>query len=808
MAEEIKNTDRLQKPDEALLIRLSQPPATSSLDQVNYNYPNDGSTKTKEFDLRKVWRKILKRKWLILIIVSIVTTAVAIESFRTRSIYRGTVKIAVTQDNADLKSGNAGTNATERIKSEMLLLKTYPLLEDVVVQLKLNQDPAFLDVTPKRSIVETIRAPFVRVKNPIETKSTLPTVETTEIRTAVFGKSRAPEESAQLAPFVDTLQKNLLVEQVAETNVIEVSFVHTDPLIAMKTVNEVARVFIEYSYQIKTENIIKSTSELDLTARNLKARQQQAEEELANYGSSNKNIFSINEQDNPTAERLTDIYSKALKAENERIIKQSIYEEVRQGRVLQLPEAFADARSQQFQNRLNDLQLKEAELNTVFGPDNQNLSKIQDQIKELKTLIAANTKSLEERLKADYNRAQREETLIKNSLEKAKSEATQQNQAAVQFSILKANAETARNLYNDFLAKTNQAQANLMERTKDLRVIEPSRMGMLIGPQRLWAILVGVLLSLLGGVGLALLLESLDKTVKNDEDVMRATQLSTLALIPSMTEQSARALRAMRKAEKKRKEESTETSGNLLGISILPTETIQPSNHQLATIDGLAPVVEAYRMLRTSVLLSSAGNPPKTILVTSSQPAEGKTTTAVNTAIALAQLGSSVLLIDADMRRPSVHRMFKVPQTRGLSSYLSGDDEIEELILKLSIPNLSVLTAGPIPPNPAELISSERMKDLLLSMSERYDHILIDSPPLISVTDPVILSTMVDSTILIVQAGRSSRELLRRARHELNGVGAKVFGVVLNNVDLKREGYDDYYYHRYHSTYLDKQKGG
>jgi polysaccharide biosynthesis transport protein len=808
MAEEIKNTDRLQKPDEALLIRLSQPPATSSLDQVNYNSNYFSSTKTREFNLRKVWRKITKRKWLVLIIISLVTTIVAIESFRTRALYQGTVKIAVTQDNADLKLGNVdvATNANEQIKSEILLLKTYPLLEDVVVQLKLNQDPGFLDVTHKRSIVDAIRALFQRVKDPVVSNPTYPTTGTNEIVAAGFGKTRTPEESAQLAPYVDTLQKNLLVEHIPETNVINISFIHTDPLIAMKTANGVARDFIGYSYQIKTENIIKSTSELDITTRNLKAKQQQAEEELANYSGKNKNVFSINEKDNLVSERLTDIYSKALKAENERIIKQSVYEEVRQGRVLQLPEAYADLKSQQFQNRLNDLQLKEAELSSVFGPENQNLSKIQEQIKELKTLIAANTKSLEERLKADYERAQREERLIKKSLEKAKSEATQQNEAAIQFNILKANAETARNLYNDFLAKTNQSQANLMERSNTLRVIEPSRMGSLIGPRRMRAILLGFILSLLGGVGLALLLEHFDNSVKNVDDVQRATQLATLALIPSMTVQSARALRARKKAEKKNKKESLNTD-ELLSIIKHEPEAQQPSNYQLATIDGLAPVAEAYRMLRTSILLSSAG-PLKTILVTSSQAAEGKTTTAVNTAISLAQLGSSVLLIDADMRRPSVHRIFKVAETHGLSNYLSGNDQIDEMIVKLSIPNLSVLTAGTIPQNPAELIGSERMRDLLRLLAEKYDHVLIDSPPLINVTDPVILSTMVDTTILIVQAGRSSGELLRRARQELDGVGAKVFGVVLNNVDVKREGHDDYYYNRYHSNYTSKQKGG
>jgi polysaccharide biosynthesis transport protein len=206
-------------------------------------------------------------------------------------------------------------------------------------------------------------------------------------------------------------------------------------------------------------------------------------------------------------------------------------------------------------------------------------------------------------------------------------------------------------------------------------------------------------------------------------------------------------------------------------------------------------------MLRTSLLLSNAGAPPKTILITSSQPGEGKTTTAVNTAISLSQLGASVLLIDADLRRPAVHKAFKIPHSQGISNYLSSHTPLDQLIVKLPIPNLYALPCGPIPPNPAELISSDRMKELLNELGQRFDHILIDSPPMISVTDPIILSTMVDGLILVVQAGRSTRELARRARRELARAGARVFGVVLNNVNVRREGYDDYDYYRYTSSY-------
>jgi capsular exopolysaccharide synthesis family protein len=232
----------------------------------------------------------------------------------------------------------------------------------------------------------------------------------------------------------------------------------------------------------------------------------------------------------------------------------------------------------------------------------------------------------------------------------------------------------------------------------------------------------------------------------------------------------------------------------------------QPPGDNPAALGPPSSVIESYRMLRTSILLSTAGAPPKTILITSSQPGEGKTTTAVNTAILLSQLGASVLLIDADLRRPAVHTALKIPHGRGISNYLSSHTPLDDLIVKLPISSLSVLPCGPIPPNPAELISSDRMKELLRALSRRFDHILIDSPPMVSVTDPIILSTMVDGLILVVQAGRSTRELARRSRRELARVGARVFGVVLNNVNVRREGYDDYDYYRYTSSYNESYK--
>ncbi|HEX8091008.1 MAG TPA: CpsD/CapB family tyrosine-protein kinase, partial [Blastocatellia bacterium] len=227
-------------------------------------------------------------------------------------------------------------------------------------------------------------------------------------------------------------------------------------------------------------------------------------------------------------------------------------------------------------------------------------------------------------------------------------------------------------------------------------------------------------------------------------------------------------------------------------------ESLDPARHVML-FDNLSSAAEAYRAVRTSILLSAASRPPKIILVTSGQPGEGKTTTAVNTAVSLTQLGASVLLMDCDLRKPMIHKLFALDQAQGLSTYLSSDVKIESVVHSALIPKLDLLPCGPIPPNPSELISSEKMKSLLQIMSGRYDHILIDSPPLMNVSDSVILSSMVDGVILVVHGGKSPRSIAQRARQELVNVGAKIFGVVLNNVDLRREGYERYYYSRYYS---------
>jgi capsular exopolysaccharide synthesis family protein len=392
------------------------------------------------------------------------------------------------------------------------------------------------------------------------------------------------------------------------------------------------------------------------------------------------------------------------------------------------------------------LRVELAQLSTKFGPKNPEVIRVNNEIGELERQIGTSQTTLAEQLKADYERAVKDEKALKELVAAAKQEAAQQNQDTIQFSILKQDVETAKALYNEFLQKTNQMNLRVAEQENNMSLAEPAEVpGSPVGPNRMRGLLISLFLSMAAGIALAFFLEYLDNTIKTVEDVGRYAQLPALSVIPAIGGVAGSGSLARKKVKA------------ALSSGTVAEEALAKPDYSFL-FSARSSAAEAYRVLRTSVLLSTAGSPPRTILVTSGQPGEGKTTTVINTAISLAQLGASVLIVDGDLRRPSAHKMFELNHSQGLSTYLSRETELEPLIHQLQIPNLSLLPCGPVPPNPAELISSEKMKAMVRELREKYDHILIDSPPLMNVTDPVILSTLVDGVILVVHgAGAAVR---------------------------------------------------
>ncbi|MCI0422161.1 MAG: polysaccharide biosynthesis tyrosine autokinase, partial [Acidobacteria bacterium] len=603
-------------------------------------------------------------------------------------------------------------------------------------------------------------------------------------------------EQARLMPYIHTLMGNLKVSDVRETRLLKIAFTHTDPEIAGLVSNGIARNFIEHNFQSKTQRFDDASTWLEDSTRKLKDRVEQAEQKLASY-SRQHNILPLEGGDNLTAGKLVGLHGQVMRAETDRILKQSLYEEVKQGRVSQLPEAFADPKTAELRSTLNQLAVTASQLSVKFGAKHPRSVEVQKQMATIQEQIGSNRTTLEEKLKADYERAVRDEESLKAALSRAKTEAVQQNQSAIQYSILQQDLATAKSLWTEFLNKTSQANIQRAEQFNNVRLIEAAEpRGLLVGPNRTTPILIGLILTLALGVGLAWVLEKLNTTVKSVEDVNRSIQSPVLAVIPTLSQDSLSVIRTGLHHLKDGSDSTQQAMDQ-------PTNSVSPT-----MLADFTAADEAYRMLRTSVLLSTAGRPPRTIMVTSGQPGEGKTTTVINTAIAFTQLKAEVLIIDCDMRRPMIHKLARIDKQKGLSTFLSGSGDIAEFIKRTPIPYLSILPSGPTPPNPSELISSESMKEMLNVLLDRYKYILIDSPPLIAVADPMILSTIVDGVILVARSGKSKSEALRRASQHLSSVRAKVLGVILNNLNVRRENYEYYYSANYHTDSSDQVTGG
>jgi len=471
------------------------------------------------------------------------------------------------------------------------------------------------------------------------------------------------------------------------------------------------------------------------------------------------------------------LHGEVVRAEADRILKQSLFEEVQRGNLAQIPEAFTNPGTVELKKRLNELNATAAQLAVNYGPENPQTLEVQHQIAVVQKQTDQANKTLEAKLRSDYDRSVRDEQSLKGLLERAKVETVTQNQTAIHYSVLKQEFETAKSLYSDFLQKTNQANLQVSQEPRNLRVIQEARVPReTTSPQRWQLMALGCMFAFGTGLGVAFLSAALDTTIRTPEQVKRYVQLPALGLIPPIGSKRFDLL--------KRFQSTSPTE-----ISVVNEKRSLPATQLL---NGRSPADEAYRVLRTSVLQSWVGAGPRTMLVTSSQPGDGKTTTAVNTAISLAQLGASVLIIDCDLRTPKVHTLLGLGHTPGLSECLEGNSVIKDAIQQLQIPNLSLLPSGSIPLNPAELISSNRMKNLLRGLGRRYDYILLDSPPLINLADALILSTAVDGVILVVYGGKTTCDAALRAREELANVGANILGVVVNRFNSQRERYNYY----------------
>ncbi len=724
---------------------------------------------------------VLKRKWLILSLVLVITSLVTIQAFRAPSIYEGETTIRIEQRPTSVLQTKeiviTGQNDPNFWGTQLKLLENPALARQVVLTLDLQHNPAFFGGQAQGGVFASLRRIFSKSKKGTESPAA-PGGLTVVGESEVTGDSLTPEQLAELEPYEDAIIGGESVDPVPSTNLVRIRFVHPDPELAQKIANTLAEVFVNNNLQRATAGSSKAEDILAKEIATLQTKLKQEQEEQFNYAKNHNLPLTTEPSGNLEAARLATLSGQLLQAENDRKLIQAQLEAARREHdPFSIPDVNASARVDKLRDRISALKEKRDALLIVYTSEWPEVKKIDAQLKGLEAELAKAPPEIVTSIQRRYEAAVSRENLLRRSYEQQKGTTTQQTRDQIDLMAISQELETNKQYLNTLLQRQREFQVTSGERSNEVSIATYSRLPKApIGPQRLRNIFIAFLLSLGAGIGLAFLLDFLDDTVKTVDDIDRYLHLPALALIPASRDR-----------------------GRLIGIGGQSGTGAADTTALAMVNDSRSPIAESYRHLRTSLLLSSAGQPPKTILVTSSEPSEGKTTTCINTAFMLAQTGVQVLIVDCDLRRPRLHAHFEAPNTKGLTNWLSGETDLESLIQTLPAqPNLKILTSGPVPPNPAELLGSDEMRKLLGILGERFTHIVLDSPPAISFTDASILSTMVDGVVLVIHGGRSSRAVVRRAKQQLLDVGAHIFGVVLNNVKLETQ---DYYYSGYYSNY-------
>ena len=747
-----------------------------------FNAYNSNPFTSDEFEdlntdrLRTYWHAVRRNIWLVAGITFFSTLAVAVYQFRQPDQYQAQARIEIGHDTSapGLKDNGSGPSEDSvYFNTQLQILTSSALLRRVVKALDLEHNDAFAN--PKQAGVLAFRNNYV------------PPV------TTATSTHDDLNDAKRLEPWVEALTKGLKVEpiketrtEVKETRLINISFDHSVPQIASGVVNAVADTAAMMNLERKAETTTTAAEFLQKRVAELQSQIRRREEELVSYAGNNQ-ILSLDPSQNTVVERLAGLNRELLDAENERRKAEAAYKAA-------LAPRGADTMAADITNQNNPQEIKLAELrqrraqllveNTEEWPEVKEIDKqiveVESQIKDKRANAAANIRnSLETR----YRQALTREQSLRDAFQEQGQTTITQNQAAINYKIMQQEIETNKGILQSLLQHSKEndiAQAGL---TNSIHVIDYATVpDKPVGPRRLMNVGLAFLLSMGFATGWVLVRERLDNTFRSISDVEKKLHVPALSIVPPV------------KAAHR---------GIISGIrpfSLLADDN-GGSHPELLLGDHDPILAEVYHHLRATLLLSRDGLELKTLLVTSSLPSEGKTTTAINTAISLAESGSNVLLVDGDLRRPNLHQMLDVDNDYGLSNALSNgmeSSQILSLVRKTQVEGLSLLTSGPQLKDSARLLDHEKLSQVIATLESNFAHIIFDSPPIVPFADSVILGAEVDGVLMVVQGGKSPQEIVLRAMRLLDDVDAVIVGVLLNNTKLQPL---DTYYQSYCQKY-------
>jgi polysaccharide biosynthesis transport protein len=750
--------------------------------------------------LRGIFSSLRKHWFLILSLNLLVTFAVVVYVAQKPDYYKAVARVQVNAENNPAVGGgrNGGSSVIVNnpggdpayFTTQLQIIEGAGLLRRVAKTLDLEHNQNFLNPRQGRqtTVFQNVQKMFGLYRPPAPQQ---PPVAEREIENKLSLSTDKPlddtTETEKYAPIVGRIKGNLSVNPVKdfrtnnrETRLIEIEYTHEDPQIATKIVNAIGDVYVLQNLEQKVQTNASAGDFLQKRVAELQAEIRRGEERLINYSKSNK-IVSLDAGQNTVVQRFGDLNLKLGQAENDRINAQTAYQSALQNQMRAATAERGDAQVVGLETRLNELRQRLALLKTEYTDEWYEVVETRKQIESIENQLLTIRKrasdiqlaTLQERL----NEAVARERELRNEFENQRGEVIRQNEASINYRIIQQEIDTNKNLLDGLLQRSRENDVILNGTPNNVLVADRATVpGSPVGPERWKNVMFAFLLSLLAGGGLAFLIDWLNDSVRVTDDVENVLGLPLLAAIPIAPLGFGKRLLSKNLALTRRKKSRR---------SYYNQEVFEKPEFS-----------ESYTQLRTNLLLSTAGGAPRTILVTSGEENEGKTMTALNLAESLAKTGAPVLLIDADLRCPRIHQIKDLGNRFGLTTLLTAKQidgqTIEKTIQKNGCENLHILTAGEHTVAPANLLCSHEMRQLINKLSILYTHIVIDSPPVLYFADSAILSTMVDSVILVVRDNVSSRQTVLKAKKALHNVGANVVGMVINGIERHWSYYDKY----------------